>query len=100
MGCGILNSCFREWQHKCVSCVPGLPLIHVVGAEKISRFAGDEVECRSVEVGQVCCESLRWPMVAARSLHRVLAAGLRLLSGAGPALNYRNLSEDRILNCD
>src|SRR5207245_11743280 len=39
-----------EGQRKCVALIPGLPLVHVVGAEKVSRLPSDSIQRGLIQV--------------------------------------------------
>ena len=81
-----------------VAFVPGLPLVHVIGTEKISSLTGDQVQRALVQIGQVHRQTLRRPMAARYRFHRIATARLRPGPRAGPALQQRNPAQDRMLD--
>src|ERR1700721_4057794 len=67
-----------ERQGERASVVPRVPLVHVVGAEKISGLSGYDVQSRPVEVGEIRGESFRGSMMPGNCFYGVAAARLHL----------------------
>src|SRR5579862_1795005 len=47
-----------EWKRERRAVVPGLPLVHVIGTEKISAFSGYRIQRRLIQVCHIRGESL------------------------------------------
>src|SRR5262249_12605220 len=96
----LLDSFRREWQRKCKALIPGLPLVHVIGAEGIAGLSSNCVERRSVKIGEVNCEAPRLPESASDLLYGVAGTRLRMEAGTGPTPDEWDLAEHGVVDVD
>jgi len=88
----IFDRLLREWEWEREAFVPRLPLVHVIGTEKVSCLPGHDVQRGVVKIGQINCHALGRSGVPGYSFHGKAAAGLRLQTRSGPAPQYWNLT--------
>src|ERR1700733_9035667 len=102
MGSRSIDCRVAEGQWEGGAVIPGGPLIHEKGTQRVGGFAEDEVQGAVVEIGEVGGEALGGAEAAAYLLDRDVIATLRLQPGAGghaeDALKNGRLAVDGVLD--
>src|SRR5580704_6403675 len=98
MRLGLLHCLLRKRQGERCAFVPGLPLVHVVGAEEISGLSGYGVQSGLVEVGKVGGVALGGAEEAVDLFDGHTVAGLIMAAGTGPAADDGQTTENGMLD--
>ena len=80
--------------------IPGGPLVHEPGAERVGGLAENKIEGAVVEVGEVGDEALGGTEGAAYLLDGEPASGLIVQAGPAPAANERQAAEHGMFDVD